>query len=326
MKKGRQLLNHCLRLITVLAGLTIGLLSDDLIPTAEAQLYWMPKFRAKPVKQEPEPEPKADPKVSTDPKPYLPPPAQREPPLPRRPSRPPPPEQPPDRDEDTEAGTVTECVNCRPNKNIEDLKAVVARVKRVNDIKSWKKSKGLVQIPTRGENGNIGPCGTYHYSPGGPADDVNDSYASPEAACAFMSLIQDWKKECPSTRSGCRIQWGDVSHKTIRQYVKGRWPHRSHNDGHCIDIRPLRKGAHEDSAMFINSRSYDGKATKRLIALAKSKGASPILFNDSAAGGQYWDGHNNHLHICFKPNSTTRRTCANYQYDPKVCGTFGGAK
>ncbi len=216
-------------------------------------------------------------------------------------------------DAQTEATTVVECTNCTTNNQIQDLKDVVAGVQSLGNIDTWRRNRGLVRMPLRGSAGNVGPCGSHHYNP----DNANgiDAYAAPITACVMMSLLQDWKARYPD-RSGSTIQWGDISHKT-----RPKWNgHRSHTEGNCIDFRPMRTGGFSDTAITRWSDRYSRSRTTEFIEMAKAKGASVVLFNDSRTGAGYAGGHDNHVHICFPSNATTRETCRNYQYDPNICG------
>lgn len=238
----------------------------------------------------------------------------------------------------TEAGLQSEqeCQSCR-NQNFDDLKALLGG------------NRGLVQFPTKGDRANIGFCGSHHYLPdlAGPGKPV-DNYANPVTACVLMALMQKWKKDfCPNSQSGCRIQWGDISHKTRKIFNT----HKTHKQGHCIDFRPFRRGGFADSPMTHGEGSYDRLMTAKFIQLAKSMGADVILFNDPELrprsisvkvgrktikktvmpklfgdrdlGVRRANGHDNHLHICYNqggPGSNMQKTCDNFKYDSKVCG------
>lgn len=174
--------------------------------------------------------------------------------------------------------------------------------------------RGLLQIPLIGERGNIGPCGSHHYRPDRPVG--IDAYASPVMACAFTSFLQDWKKtQCSGEEAGCRIAWGDISHRTQPRFGG----HVSHTDGHCVDLRPLRRGAFADAPMTHRQSGYDAEKTRAMIQMLKEKGADVVLFNDRRAGGDYSPGHDNHVHVCFRPNPKAIDTCQNFQLDPNIC-------
>ncbi len=187
---------------------------------------------------------------------------------------------------------------------------------RVSDLTTWRRNRGLVQIPTKGTRGNIGPCGSFHYSPDMVRGELYDNWASPSAACAFMSTLQDWKKRCPDSQAGCRVAWGDISHKTDPAFGG---VHSSHTQGHCIDIRPMRHGRFENSGLQYTES--DRKTTVEFIKLLKSKGAGTMYYNDPRANVQNMSGHSNHIHVCFPPSKKTKEVCNNYKYDPQVCGS-----
>lgn len=223
---------------------------------------------------------------------------------------------PREEDRTTEASINATCPSCSAwDRNIRDLQALVRGQMRMGDLTTWKRSRGLVEVPTKGSRGNIGPCGSFHYNPGKDKKGVTDSYANPTTACAFMSLLQDWKKKCPSN-GGCRVAWGDISHRDHAHFP----PHSTHRDGTCIDIRPMRKGRFVDNGLTYGDS--DRGTTKSFIELAKSKGANLIYYNDPRTQGgvvREMGGHSNHMHVCLAPNKKTKEVCQNYKYDPKVC-------
>lgn len=219
----------------------------------------------------------------------------------------------------TEAGFGDTCTDCA-NRNIQALKDVVNGVTSLSNLDSWRKARGMVQIPTRGSNGNIGPCGSFHYNPQSPAPvkgRLVDNYANPTTACVMNAMLQEWKSRYPSTSSGARVQWGDISHPTASKFNG----HKSHTEGHCIDFRPMRNDGFKDEALTYQSGAYSRSRTQEFIDLAKSMGANTVLFNDSKIDGAGWSGgHDNHMHICFPDSRKTRGVCENYKYDPNICG------
>jgi hypothetical protein len=184
-------------------------------------------------------------------------------------------------------------------------------------VSKWKKNKdkrGLVQIPVLGSIGNIGPCGSHHYNPDSPPG--IDAYVTPFAGCMMTAMMQKWKKDFCPTRSGCTLQWGDASHGTKNRFP----PHRTHRDGTCVDIRPMRKGGFSDTPLKYKDGGYDRDTTKKLVSLAQSMGASLVIFNDPKIKLKRAGGHNNHLHICFTPNEVSEKECKNLRINANTCG------
>ncbi|MBX3039236.1 MAG: hypothetical protein KF789_00845 [Bdellovibrionaceae bacterium] len=232
----------------------------------------------------------------------------------------------------TEAGTACLTGDCNKeqttvDQNIKDIKvaleagtknAFVEELRRMiknpkAKPKGFSSNRGLIQIPLQGNKGNIGPCGSFHYNPDSPKG--VDAYANPTTACAFTAFLQDWKKsECPSG-AGCRLSWGDISHKKKARFNG----HKSHTDGHCIDIRPMKKGSFSGAPLTYEDPSYDRATMKRMIAKMKDFGADTMYFNDKQCGTKYASGHHNHIHVCFKPGPKTREACDNLVIDPNVC-------
>jgi hypothetical protein len=159
----------------------------------------------------------------------------------------------------TEAQYGSTCPGCS-SSNIKALQDVVSGVRSMGNLSSWRKARGMVQIPTGGSSGHIGPCGTFHYNPNSPAP-VNgklvDNYANPTTACVMMAIAQEWKSRYPSTSSGKRFAWGDISHPTLSRFNR----HKSHTDGNCFDMRPMRKGAFKDEGLEYGWSNYDRAAT-----------------------------------------------------------------
>jgi hypothetical protein len=180
--------------------------------------------------------------------------------------------------------------------------------------------RGLVQMPLRG---NRGPCGSFFYN-ASPHHIKNENrvYANPLTACVLTSVMQEWKKNiCPSHQAGCRFSFGDISHPTDPSFMR---KHSTHTDGHCVDIRPPRKGEFENSGMSYRWGGYDRGMMRKLAALVKKSGGTNIYFNDPAIRNEFKGvrragGHDNHIHVCFKDNPATRNTCDNLKVDPEVC-------
>ncbi len=304
----------------ILRNLLIGLIffSSQAFAESDFMMEWDGPVRPQPQEQRPRPtRPPAPPKKQTPVRPPVAmPPAdlalpQRRPPPPARPTHP----QIEPEDARTEATANVACPACdQTGRNIRDLQAVVTGRARAGDLSSWRRSRGLVQVPTRGDRGNIGPCGSFHYNPDRGPNGLVDNYAAPITACAFMSLLQDWKKKCPDSQAGCRVAWGDISHATKSRFNG----HSSHTHGNCIDIRPMRRGRFDNAPLVY--QNSDRNTTAEFIRMARAKGGSPILYNDPQAGAKYSSGHHNHMHICFHNNKKTKETCANYRYDANVCG------
>jgi hypothetical protein len=184
----------------------------------------------------------------------------------------------------------------------------------------FKVNRGLLQFPIVG---NRGPCGSFNYNPRGGTPNPNHIYVNPLTACVFTSVLQDWKKNiCPSHKSGCRIAFGHISHKSDPSFGGA---HKTHTDGQCIDIRPMREGEFENAGLTYGSGDYDRSKMKQLVKKLRAAGGTNIYFNDPQIrkenGGavRKAGGHDNHIHVCFKNNNATKNTCDNLTVDPNVC-------
>lgn len=200
----------------------------------------------------------------------------------------------------------------RSNPFISEIRKMIKNPKY--KPKGIRSNRGLAQIPLIGKRGNIGPCGSHHYSPDKPIG--VDAYANPLTACAFVSALQDWKKTaCPDGDAGCTVSWGDISHKSLPEFSG----HRTHTNGQCIDIRPMREGSFQDAPITYKSKDYDQKKMKEFVKFLRSKGGSNLYFNDTSMGTTAIKGHYGHIHVCFKNNERTREACNNLQVDTNVC-------
>lgn len=181
--------------------------------------------------------------------------------------------------------------------------------------KPSKKRPELVQVPLLGNTGNVGPCGSFHYNPDHPIG--IDAYMHPITACVLTSVMQDWKKTVCPKNAGCTLQWGDASNGRSRRFP----PHRSHTDGYCVDIRPMRKGSFENKPLSYTDGDYDRATMKKLVEMFKAKGADrhQLFFNDRKLGLRRLKGHSNHIHVCFRPNKTTKAVCKGLKVDTSVC-------
>ncbi len=167
----------------------------------------------------------------------------------------------------------------------------------------------MTKFPFDKETG-LGPYNSYHYTP----DDYHnsDSYLHPASQCAFMSALKTFERAC-GDNPGCLVQVGDMYHHDSWE------AHVSHDSGHCIDIRPMRNDKTSSFAepLTFYSSSYSKERTKMLMDSLNEAGADVIIFNDKGIKTNYRvnqnvKGHNNHVHVCFKPtNKKVAKSCEN---------------
>lgn len=186
---------------------------------------------------------------------------------------------------------------------------------------NFETNRGLIRL----HNDRRGFCGSYHYAtesnPRVGASDEIQTYAKPVTACGIARLAQTWKKyHCPDggNSNGCRLSTGDISDRTLKKFDG----HKSHTDGECFDIRPMRKSG--VGPLDYNSGSYDRAKTRELLKVLKSLGGTNIFFNDPQLRKEglasYAGGHHNHIHVCFKQSTpAVRNSCSNYSPDYEVC-------
>lgn len=202
-----------------------------------------------------------------------------------------------------------------PSPFVDELKKM-QKNKKCTKGGPYPCNRGLIQMPLVGK-GNIGPCGSFHYSPDQPVG--VDAYTNPLTACVLTSAMQDWKKNVCKDQAGCTMSWGDISHRTDPGFGG---VHVSHTDGQCIDIRPMRKGGFVNGGLTYGSRDYDRDMTKKMIDMFREKGATTVIFNDPKIAANRVSGHDNHVHVCIKDNKKSQETCNNLQVDPAVCPTL----
>lgn len=199
-----------------------------------------------------------------------------------------------------------------PNTNSEDL--------------IYHHGKDMVQMPFDESTckykspgrGCEGPFGSFYYNPDRSSAPGIDQFINAEAGCTFMEVLKYWNKNnCPED-NGCRVQFGDMYHKTT-------WgDHSSHHSGNCIDVRPMRKKSSTDYGFTRHdTKMYDREKTQEFVNLLNSAGASMVLFGDSKIKGRkYASHHDDHVHVCFGENeeeSDADVEAFKHQFRKKVC-------
>jgi hypothetical protein len=204
-----------------------------------------------------------------------------------------------------------------PDEGLSFLKK--ARMRILNPKKD-KLGRNLIQFPLSSKSDNFGMCNSRHYTPNYVEGVVVDNYVHPTTGCLFAKLLHDWKKdECENPNGGCVVAWGDCSHRdnTFHDWHPGDG--LSHQNGYCIDIRPMRTGKFDDKRLSFGDKSYDRATTSKFIAMAKKIGANLIDFNDPKIKASRASGHNDHIHLCFTDTPKNRESCENFVPDLNVC-------
>ena len=127
-------------------------------------------------------------------------------------------------------------------------------------------------------------------------------YGRPETIQALLAIGAAWQGLHPS---GPRIGIGSIS-------LNGGGPmppHRSHQDGLDVDLRPVRSDGREAPTTW-RDPAYSRAATQRLVDLLLGNrvlGVQRILFNDPAVTGvRAYLGHDDHLHVRLLPPAARR--------------------
>lgn len=188
-------------------------------------------------------------------------------------------------------------------------------------------SRGFVMMPhlmaKGGEPLASAPYGSYHYTGSGGSIGEQfgeDAYVSPWAACGFMAVLREWQRRYPECdESGCGVGWGNCSHANyVGKTKRGKngptlWPHSSHTNGHCIDIKPMAKTKDIRSVNVKWPGIYDRERTAEFIRLAQHAGATTIYLQDKRTATMVAPAteddmppvvtnippHKNHIHVCF---------------------------
>jgi predicted RNA-binding Zn ribbon-like protein len=186
----------------------------------------------------------------------------------------------------------------------------------------FMESRGLLRM----HNTRKASCGSYDYSEEGGLE----SYAAPITACMVTKLAETWRKKFCPKNTPCGLEFGDISHETDRLFDG----HKSHTDGHCIDIRPIRNKKPENSSptnpsvnrLTYSADNFDRAKTELLLKHLAALGGTNIIFNDpkliKKGLSRKVKGHNDHIHVCFEPDDeNVQKQCANYEPDAKMCYT-----
>lgn len=131
-------------------------------------------------------------------------------------------------------------------------------------------------------------AGYYTYGP------VDHRYGQAHVVAAITAFASAWSAEHPEWWIGI----GDLS---LRGGGNTPW-HSGHEHGLNIDLRPMRTdGRH--LPVTITERPYSHARTSTLVtALYRMPELNSILFNDTEIDRvTRWAGHDNHLHLRFKP-------------------------
>jgi hypothetical protein len=119
-------------------------------------------------------------------------------------------------------------------------------------------------------------------------------FGQPATIRAIQAIGAAWQRANPN---GPRIGIGDISFQGGGPMP----PHRSHQTGIDVDVRPFRADGIE-GPVRLDLPGYSRALTQQLVDVIRSSGAPVqfILFNDPVVRGvRAAPGHDNHLHIRF---------------------------
>jgi Penicillin-insensitive murein endopeptidase len=122
-------------------------------------------------------------------------------------------------------------------------------------------------------------------------------FGQPDTIRALQAIGAAWQRAHPS---GPRIGIGDISFHGGGPMP----PHKSHQNGLDVDIRPVRNDGQEQAVRH-DLPSYSRSLTQELVDRVRANGVLAvqyIFFNDPAIRGvRPWPGHDDHLHVRFSP-------------------------
>ena len=127
-------------------------------------------------------------------------------------------------------------------------------------------------------------------------------WAKPEAVEALRNIGDAWSAAHPGEP---RIQVGDVGKPEGGPFP----PHKSHQNGVDLDVRPMRSDGREGPTQWNNAQTYSRDLTRDLVRTIVGNGSLPvrmIFFNDPQLQREFpgvvlpQHGHDDHLHIRFQ--------------------------
>lgn len=238
----------------------------------------------------------------------------------------------------TKISLESDCESCLASQGIAIQKDFMQPLKGLLDVLNKEQkislsqfnfvdSRGFVQLPVSDldlKTGHKqGPYGSIQYSPEKGNADI---YLKPETACGFTQVLKTWQKKfCPNNSPDCRIEFGNASHAFYEKSTgNNKWPHNTHSNGECIDIRPNYKVAKDGGRKF-NSKDFDKAKFKNFMDLAEQLGPDMCFTNRNDLNKEYKEtanclydkNHDDHLHICFprkhgdQPNQKLLDACLN---------------
>jgi hypothetical protein len=125
------------------------------------------------------------------------------------------------------------------------------------------------------------------------------SYVSSKNQFGTRKTIQSIKKVAGLVfdTSAATIGIGHISREEGGKFP----PHKSHQRGVEVDIRPVRQDG-KRLPIAIESQEYSKKLTRVVVeTLVEDGNVERILFNDTNIKDvKFWPGHHDHLHVRFK--------------------------
>jgi hypothetical protein len=184
----------------------------------------------------------------------------------------------------------------------------------------------LIPGNPREVNGNVeGPYNSLHYKNETFWNGVKDTMANRTSGCAFKNVLKEFEKLCTQygTKDQCRVQWGNFYRP--RDDRSDEVQSVEHDTGRCVDVRPFNKSGRVGGQSVYEKATYHSNYNPdktRLFARAVTAAGATVLFGDRSFRGdrmiatrwikEQLEPHENHMHICFDPNSIiVKNSCDN---------------
>lgn len=139
------------------------------------------------------------------------------------------------------------------------------------------------------------PRGGGYYNYGTPGHGAGQ-YGRPDTISLIQAVGRNWQ-DAPFGVGNMSLNGGGMFP-----------PHKSHQDGYSIDVRPVRTDNSQVGSTTWRSPSYDRARTQKLVDDFRASGrVKAIWFNDPAIKGVTpMSHHDDHFHVELKPSCKRR--------------------
>lgn len=201
---------------------------------------------------------------------------------------------------------------------LDDIFPLMADRDKENNLGSIKEEPGrpfMVKMKL-----NVNPYGNQSKDKGSDKEKKfnEENYLAPWTLCGLKKMIDTFYKICdPKVDESCKISLGDC-------YSEIQWkPHKTHYSGQCFDMLPAKKLLNAGKKV-IYDYTYD-----ILKIISSVDPSSVVYYNDKKLLDKKKElkltkfssesGHNDHLHVCFTPDSqAVRNACKDDGFEERI--------